>query len=211
MWRPDINRSNVLNLESTGDEFIQRFRLNFRQRFSIFNASAGYGIQANRSEVIQDPFSLPANNYDLRAEWARMGQRHMFNGAMNAQLPLGFFLTGSVFASSGRYYTITTGKDDNYDTQVNDRPLGRPRNSATGPGMLTFSFNISKAFFFGTPNAGNGNSNTRTNVNLFANMNNAFNRLNYGQPSGVMTSPNFGKSTSALDPREFEVGLRFQF
>jgi hypothetical protein len=48
-------------------------------------------------------------------------------------------------------------------------------------------------------------------MNLFANMNNAFNRLNAGQPSGVMTSRNFGKSTSAIDPREIEVGLRFQF
>jgi hypothetical protein len=48
-------------------------------------------------------------------------------------------------------------------------------------------------------------------MNLFANMTNAFNRLNRGQPSGVRTSPNFGKSTSALDPRQIEVGMRFQF
>jgi hypothetical protein len=33
----------------------------------------------------------------------------------------------------------------------------------------------------------------------------------YGSPSGVMTSPNFGRSTSAQDPREIEAGLRFQF
>jgi hypothetical protein len=33
----------------------------------------------------------------------------------------------------------------------------------------------------------------------------------WGAPSGVMTSPNFGRSTSAQNPREIEVGLRFQF
>jgi hypothetical protein len=46
---------------------------------------------------------------------------------------------------------------------------------------------------------------------VFANMTNAFNRVHYGTPSGVLTSPNFGKSTSASNPREIEAGLRFQF
>jgi hypothetical protein len=27
----------------------------------------------------------------------------------------------------------------------------------------------------------------------------------------VLTSPNFGRSTSAVQPREIEIGFRFQF
>ncbi len=108
-----------------------------------------------------------------------------------------------------RRYTILTGKDDNQDTTINDRPPGVGRNTGVAAGTLTFNFNISKAFFFGS---GNGASNTtRTNVNLFANMTNAFNHPNYAAPSGVITSPNFGRSTSAGDPREIEIGMRFQF
>jgi hypothetical protein len=42
-------------------------------------------------------------------------------------------------------------------------------------------------------------------------MTDAFNHPNYAAPSGIMTSPNFGKSTSAGDPREIDAGLRFQF
>jgi hypothetical protein len=42
-------------------------------------------------------------------------------------------------------------------------------------------------------------------------MTNAFNRPNYARPSGVMTSPNFMRITSAGEPREIEVGMRFQF
>jgi hypothetical protein len=42
-------------------------------------------------------------------------------------------------------------------------------------------------------------------------MTNAFNWTNLNNPSGVMTSPNFGKSTSAESPREIEAGVRFQF
>jgi outer membrane receptor for ferric coprogen and ferric-rhodotorulic acid len=49
------------------------------------------------------------------------------------------------------------------------------------------------------------------NVNTYINVNNAFNRPNYSPPSGVMTSSNFGKSTSAGNPRAVELGLRFQF
>jgi hypothetical protein len=48
-------------------------------------------------------------------------------------------------------------------------------------------------------------------VNVFVNMTNAFNRTNLRQPSGVMSSPNFGRSTSAESPREVEAGVRFQF
>ena len=47
--------------------------------------------------------------------------------------------------------------------------------------------------------------------NVFANMTNAFNHVHLGTPSGVMTSPNFRRITSAFDPREIEVGIRFQF
>jgi len=49
------------------------------------------------------------------------------------------------------------------------------------------------------------------NLNLFANLTNATNTTNLGSPSGVLTSPFFGKSTSASNPREIEVGARFQF
>jgi hypothetical protein len=110
--------------------------------------------------------------------------------------------------NTGQAYTIITGRDDNQDTAVNDRPIGLKRNSEDGPNVLNFNFNISKAFFMGD---GGGNGGTRTNINLFANMTNAFNRPNYARPSGIMTSPNFGRSTSAGNPREIEVGMRFQF
>lgn len=42
-------------------------------------------------------------------------------------------------------------------------------------------------------------------------MTNAFNHANHGTPWGVMTSPKFGFSTNAGEPREIEVGMRFRF
>ena len=137
---------------------------------------------------------------------------HTVNSSLNAQLPLGIFLTGTMNATGKRLYGITTGRDDNKDTTVNDRPLGAKRFSGIGPRAITFNFNVSKAFFFGPAAGANARGNTtRANLNVFANMTNAFNHANHGTPSGVMTSPNFGFSTSAGEPREIEVGMRFQF
>ena len=136
-----------------------------------------------------------------------MRARNSFTGSLNAQLPLGLFLTASHQWSSGQPYTITTGRDDNYDGVTNDRPEGVARNSATGPGFQSTSFNISKAVYFGQQ----GRGGSGTNLNWFVNLSNAFNVVNLGTPSGVMTSSNFGRSTSARNPRELEVGVRFNF
>jgi outer membrane receptor protein involved in Fe transport len=210
--RPEPDRGNILSLESTGNEIRRNLRFSFRQRFSIFNVTANYTLASVLSDARPNAIDdLPTDNYDLRSDWTRViTPTHTFSSTVNSRMPLGVFLTGSVSTNSGRLYGVTTGKDDNRDTVVNDRPPGLARFSAMGPGYLSFNFNISKAFFLGGPAGGNGNG-TRKNLNLFANMTNAFNRLNYGVPSGVMTSPNFGKSTSAVNPREIEVGMRFQF
>ena len=48
-------------------------------------------------------------------------------------------------------------------------------------------------------------------MNVFANITNAFNRSNLQDVSGALTSQRFGQPTSADDPREIEIGVRFQF
>jgi hypothetical protein len=221
--RPQLDRGNILSLEPSAGASDAALRLNFRGRFSIFIASANYTMTDNRLDNSPGPGfgngngqagygqdGLNSDNYNLRADWSRgIVSRTTLNTTLNARMPVGIFLTGTMSKAGRRRYTILTGKDDNQDTTINDRPPGVGRNTGVAPGTLTFNFNISKAFFFGS---GNGGSNTtRTNINLFANMTNAFNHPNYAAPSGVMTSPNFGRSTSAGDPREIEIGMRFQF
>ena len=77
---------------------------------------------------------------------------------------------------------------------------------------MTVNYNFSKAVFFGeAPASGGGRNAGRKNVNFYANISNAFNRPNYGQPVGTMTSPNFMRSTTAANPREIEIGARYQF
>lgn len=206
--RPDPNRGNVLQLESTAQEVRHNLRLSVRRRFSVVNVSANYQLQHGFGDS-GGTVAQPTDSYDLRADLGRVPiPLHNVNSTANVRLPIGLFLTGSVRTNSGRYYTVTTGLDDNRDTNVTDRPAGVPPASERGPKYVNFDFNISKAFFFRRTS---GSATSGTNLNVFANMTNAFNRVHYGTPSGVMTSPNFGQSTSAQDPREIEIGVRFQF
>lgn len=204
--RPDRTRGSVLYLTNDSFQTTHTVRLTMRHRFSIFNVNGSYVYQ-NRFEDNTD-YGIPSNSLDPRADWSSGGMpRHGLNGSINARMPFGIFLTETIQSNSGRFYTITTGKDDNQDGTKNDRPAGVLRNGAVGPTRINFDLNISKAFFIG----GADSAGTRKNINLFANVTNQFNRVHYNNPGSSMSSENFGKYTSASDPREVEVGLRFQF
>ena len=154
--RPQPDRGNILSLESTASETADNLRINYRQRFSIFNVSASYTfgrcwLDSNQAQAFgngnvaagygQDGLGL--DSYNLKADWARIIQpHHNMNGAVNAQMPLGIFLTGTVTASSARFYTITTGKDDNMDSIVNDRPPGAAaqRRRGSQPSRIQFQY-----------------------------------------------------------------------
>ena len=160
---------------------------------------------------------LPVDSYDLHKEWGNVvDPRHEFSSSINSRSPLDVYLTTTINARSGRFYTITTGKDDNKDGAINDRPPGGGKNTEAGPHYFDVSFNFSKAFELNraagaAPQRRSNTAAPGPQMNVFANLNNAFNMQHPGIPSGVMTSPFFGKSYNATSPRTIEVGMRFQF
>jgi hypothetical protein len=91
---------------------------------------------------------LPSNNYDLAADWGRSqnDQRHRFQANININMPWNISFRLNPSASSGRPYNITTGRDDNGDTTINDRPQGLARNSGNGPSNYNINLNFSKTF-----------------------------------------------------------------
>ena len=212
--KPNPAYGNIWNLESTGFYRNHNFGVNIRERFSIFNISGNYSYNRFFNDNGEGPFGAPSNNFNLRSDWGRNGNPiHQLNTTVNAKLFWGVFLTNTTNVNSGNRYNITTGTDDNSDGVFNDRPTGYARNSGDGPRFLNFNFNISKAFFIGAkPEPGKSGGSSQSNLNLFANMTNAFNRTNLGTPSGVMSSADtFGKPYNARNAREIQVGLRYQF
>jgi hypothetical protein len=85
--------------------------------------------------------SQAQNQYDIRSDWAPNDQRHRFQGTFSIRPPKigSFSINGN--ANTGRSYSITSGRDDNFDQLINDRPFGVKRNSLRGPGMYTVNLN----------------------------------------------------------------------
>jgi hypothetical protein len=198
-------------------------------------------------------------------------RRHVAFVGGSINLPKGIRLSPFITASSGSPFNITTGFDNNLDTEINDRPAGLSRNAslpagaysllparlqdylttyypngvnAVGPGSFNVNMSIAKTFSFGKRESsaapsgpmpdgsggmgggprggpgggmrggmfgGGGSESGRFNLQLTAQVTNLLNNVNYGQYSGVLSSPYFGKSNSAGGARQLEVGLRFSF
>ena len=216
--RPFPDEGQIAQEQSSGLSSHRHLKAAMRQRFSIFNITANYTWYEGKSDgPVGGNTALPTNSYDLNQDWGNAGSGpHAFNVSVNSRMPLDVYLTTAINFKSGNYYSITTGKDDNKDGVINDRPPGVLKNSEPGPHYFNVSFNFSKAFPLGrtaVSQAQRGTNNTVSGaqMNLFANLSNAFNMTHPGTPSGVMTSPFFRRSFNASSPREIEVGMRFQF
>src|SRR6185312_4766573 len=80
-----------------------------------------------------------------------------------------------------------------------DGNLGR--NVFTGPGFAQTDLALVKKFTI----------TERFNATLRMDAYNAFNRVNLNNPALVINGSPFGVSTSALTPRVYQAGLKFQF
>ncbi|HEX8178745.1 MAG TPA: TonB-dependent receptor, partial [Pyrinomonadaceae bacterium] len=122
--RPFPAQGNIFEFESNGilkqNQLIISANTRFNPKFTIFT---NYSIGKTNSDS-DGAGSFPANNYDLRQEYGRAGfdvrQRFTFGGSFT--LPWDLRLNPLVIATSGRPFNITTGLDNNGDTQTLDRP-----------------------------------------------------------------------------------------
>jgi hypothetical protein len=238
--RPDPASGNVTEVESTAgleaDSVNVGLNFNLPARRLFMFANYAWNNQRNDAD---GPFTLPANSYDLAAEWGRAAgiPRHIASAVVNTNLTKGLRLGVSTSARSGLPYTITTGRDDNGDTVFNDRPDGIRRNSVTTAPSWDMAARLTYAFGFGQrPPTGNlptgqmvmirmggsagdllggmpggGAENKRIRLELFVAAANVFNTVNPIGYSGVMTSPFFGRATAAGPARKIDVGMKIGF
>jgi hypothetical protein len=240
--RPDPSFGNITAIESTArleaDSLNVGLNVNLpKSRTFLF---ANYALINQRNDA-DGAFSLPADSYNVAAEWGRAGAipRHNVSALVNTNLTKSLRLGLSTSARAGIPYTITTGRDDNSDTVFNDRPAGVRRNSVTGADLWDMAARLTYAFGFGQkPQSGSGPGgqmvmirmgggsgagdllgsmpgggaeNKRIRIELFVAAGNIFNTVNPIGYSGVMTSPFFGQPTAAAAARKIDVGMRIGF
>ena len=210
--RPDPNFLNINQVESSAFLHSQALTVSWRGRLGkVFQPYAQYVFSKTTTNT-SGTFSVPANNYDLRAETGPADEdaRHRFNMMGVVALPRGF-QTGLVLSvRSGLPYDITTGLDDNNDTVANDRPVGITRNTGRGPATAQLDLRISKSFAVVRVQDG-GQQQRRDTVDLIVDLFNATNRTNYKSIVGDMSSQFFGRANVAAAARTVQFSARYTF
>ena len=170
--RPEPAIGSITQFESTGKSARDSLSVNIGYAVPRrqMNVGMNYTLARFRNHA-DNPTQLPVDSYNPDAEWGPSSQDIRHRLQTNVFLPpvRGFRLAvnGLVY-QSGAPYNITTGRDDNHDLVINDRPLdasGRVigRNSARAAGRWgDLSMRLGRAFAFGLPpsNAASGSGGT---------------------------------------------------
>ena len=238
LGRPDPTAGNITNIESSAYLSAHRLMIGVGPAKFVngFFWSANYLMMKATNEA-DSPFSLPANNFNLRADRGPSASdlRHLVSGFFSRRLNRGFALSAIFQATSALPYNITTGFDNNQDTVINDRPLGVGRNSARAASRWEIGSRLSWGKDFGpdekqgaggpqirmvriggggdgaVPPSLPGGGTKKFRLELYAQVSNLLNHTNLGSFAGVQTSPFFGQAISAQAPRRMEVGMRLNF
>jgi hypothetical protein len=221
LGRPDPNWGNISRFESSGSSVYDGLIVAFNKRASQWSS---WRVSYTLSKAIDDSgnffFSTPQDNSDLRAERGPSDndQRHrlVVSGTLGAppagsgdgarRLLRGFQL-GYIFTYASRLpFNILTGNDRNGDTNFNDRPAGVSRNAGRGFDYASLDLRLSRSFRL----------TDRVGLEVLAEGFNVLNRANFALPNntfgtGPTPLPSFGQPTSALDPRQFQLGLKLNF
>ncbi len=157
------------------------------------------------------------------------------NGLMR-QVLNGWMLSPIITLGSGLPFTVTSGKDNNYDGVSNDRAdvTGNPfldahrdRAQAVGMWFNTAAFasnkvgtdgnsarNLMDAPGFRNVDMGifrNFAVHEKLNLQFRAEFTNVFNLVSLGTPNAALSSSNFGTITGAREMRQLQLGLRIAY
>ncbi len=238
---PDPLYGLVTELQSTGASDLDRLMININYANPQRRLFFGGNYQLSRILNYTDSdFSLPADNYDLAAEWGPSSRdaRHRFFAMANIGTPKNTRVALFVQGSSALPYNLATGFDTNGDTVINDRPNGATRNTLRGAANINLNLRLSKTFAFGpqqqTPSDGmprfrggppgggrggpggpgmmmmDGGTN-RYKMEFYVQAFNLLNRTNFQNFVGNLTSDYYGTALSSGFARRIEVGINFGF
>jgi hypothetical protein len=224
--RPDPDRGNVDQIESSASsrgnilnitvkssaskryQFFAQYTLSYLRDDTddVFGPPPPGGVGMPGAGAISNLFALPVDNYDLRPEWGPADNdiRHRLGVAAIVHLPRKFNLGTLTSLHTGLPYDITTGEDNNHDTDPNDRPPGVTRNTGRGGGFFSVDLHLGRTLSFER-----GGRSFQCEIAA-----DSFNVLNHFNPSsyvGVITSPLFGQPNAAYNGRQMQFSLNVHF
>ncbi|MFV0389864.1 MAG: TonB-dependent receptor domain-containing protein [Pyrinomonadaceae bacterium] len=212
---------NIAQFESSGSGVENSFETSLQSYLPHgISANIRYKLAKNISNYKDKILELPANSSDLRSEFgdSDLDRRHSFNGSFSLSIFKFMSVISTFKYESPLPFTIITGKDENLDGIINDRPIGEQRNSARG-GWLKRHDLIAKVRVPLTRERKN-NTTAGDNENSFSmgksigieiairNVLNQNSKLNY---IGNQLSPYYLMPTSSAPSRAVTIGISYFF
>lgn len=190
--------SNRIHLNALTMRLERRFanRLGFLLGFTLGSvktwSTGAFGSVPTDSNEKFRPLDFGPSDNDVR---------HRMTGNLIYELPFHINVAAIATANSAAPYNHTTGRDDNIDFVLNDRPAGVRFNSLRGDPFFNTDLRLTKKFFL----------DQRRNVELMWEMFNLFNTMNLADFNGNERASTFGQPRAALPPFQAQLGVRLTF
>jgi hypothetical protein len=200
--RPDPRFQRITVVETKGNSWYTGLQVGLEKRLS---ARHTYTLAYTLSETERDTEDFnffPVDNrfYDAERGPATNDSRHRVSAAFTLYLPWNIQAGTLVAARSKLPYNITTGRDDNRDTQTNDRPAGTGRNSARGASLFQADLRLSKMLRV-----------RGLEMEFIGEAFNITNQKNWTSFTGDQLAATFGRPTQGEITRQIQLGLRVDF
>ena len=144
--RPNPNFQRITIVETKGNSWYTGLQVGIEKRLSQRHTyTVAYTLSSTeRNTEDFNFFPVDNRNYDLERGPASNDARHRVSAAFSVQLPWDVQVGTLIAARSKLPYNVTTGADDNRDTQTNDRPAGVGRNDARGANLFQADLRVTK-------------------------------------------------------------------
>jgi hypothetical protein len=214
--RPDPAFQNIIQIEPSGRMINNSVHVTLNGEIQDFEGHIAYTYSRTHNDTPGTSaggglsLTLPSNSFSPTEEWGRadFDRRHRLSLAGIYELPRDIQVGLIMDVMSGLPYEITTGFDDNGDSIANDRPSGTPRNAGKGPKFFQLDMRLAKIWQTKRPI---DPLEDPAEFELFLDVFNVFNTVNYEDIIGVMSSPRFGLPTLADKGRQLQAGLSYSF
>src|SRR5688500_8102517 len=200
--RPNASFQRITVVETAGNSWYTGLQVGIEKRLA---ARHSYTIAYTLSETERDTedfnfFPADQRFYDRERGPASNDARHRVSAALSLQLPWQIQASTLIAARSKLPYNITTGADDNRDTQTNDRPPDVGRNSGRGANLFQADLRLTKGIRAGG-----------VEVELIGEAFNITNQKNWTSFTGNQRAATFGKPSGGEATRQVQLGVRLDF
>ena len=202
--RPDMTKADIFVFRMAGKSDYKGLYVTVSKRYSHgWSLDIAYTLSKGMADVETEqtePFSYDPDGWDRMYGPTDFDARHRLAVMGILDLPWGFQFSGLGYYRSAIPWTPFYLTDVNLDSLPSDMEPGKNRNSRRGFDQLFLNLRLSKYFNI-----------ERLRLQIFAEVYNLSNKANFGSVFDRIDTPDFGKPTTAGDPRRFQLGARFDF